>query len=826
MGPGVMDAVTILQTKGSLAAAKRIWQREGEEPRIKDYDNPKHFAVHERPVGSLGDLAELLTKIEKQCHYLIIRGRPLDGIDRQNAVRRMHANGAEAACFAEEARWWIPLDFDAIPCPGGFDPINDPEAAVRYLAGLLPEPFHGTSCWWQHTSGAGVKPGIRMRLFYWGSRAVSDDELKTWLAEAPIDNSIYNPVQAIYVANPIIETGADPVRMRSGIFGGSRDVVEVPAEIEPPRPAAKGPIGYAGWCARIGDHDGGQGFNGPIGSAIAAWVAKNGADHDPRWLRADIEKIIRRANASRHSSAEIENRISQLDDRIKWTREREAQKPSRHSQSAEAAAIAADAQLFHTPADDAFADIEVRGHRESYLVRSKAFKQWLSFGYYTKHGKPPSSDALEQALILSEGKARYQAPEMEAHVRIARVGDALYVDLADSEWRAVEVTKTGWRVIDRPPVRFRRTAGMLPLPVPQEGGDVNALKDFLNIDDDGFLLAVAWQLAALGGIGPYPILCLYGEHGAAKTSGGRYCRRCIDPNVLLSRGPPRSDRDLYVAAHNSHVLHFENISKMPEWLSDTLCRLATGGGFATRELYENADEVMFRGMRPLILDGIDNFVERPDLADRSIKLTLQAVTEENRRGEKDMLKAFDEKHPVILGALLDAVAYGLGELPATHLATLPRMADFALWIAACEGALWSKGEFQRIYDANRESMLIDTVESDIVAAVVADFVRSREWQYDDKKRDQEYWVGTAEELLFSLTSRADLKTTLNHMWPKNARALSARLRRIKKGMLAVGVDVQVGDGHARTIQLWPAAGAQTTQETQNARTCLFDSPPY
>ena len=95
--------------------------------------------------------------------------------------------------------------------------------------------------------------------------------------------------------------------------------------IEPPQPAAKGPIGYAGWCARIGDHDVGQGFNGPIGSAIAAWVAKNGADHDPGWLRTDIEKVIRRADASRHTSAEIENRISQLDDRIKWTREREAQ---------------------------------------------------------------------------------------------------------------------------------------------------------------------------------------------------------------------------------------------------------------------------------------------------------------------------------------------------------------------------------------------------------------------------------------------------------------------------------------------------------------------
>jgi Primase C terminal 2 (PriCT-2) len=227
------DTVTILQTKRGIVAAKRISLREGQEPQVKGYDNAKHFIVHERPVNSLQELAELLGKIEKERRYLIIRGRLLDGVDPNNALKRLHANEAdnEPACFGPAARQWLPLDFDAIPCPPGLDPITDPEAAVRHLAGLLPESFHNTSCWWQHTSRAGLKPDIRMRLCFWASRAVTDDELKAWLIEAPIDTSIYNPVQAIYVANPIIEGGPDPVPVRSGIFRGSQDTVEVAPEI-------------------------------------------------------------------------------------------------------------------------------------------------------------------------------------------------------------------------------------------------------------------------------------------------------------------------------------------------------------------------------------------------------------------------------------------------------------------------------------------------------------------------------------------------------------------------------------------------------------------
>jgi hypothetical protein len=70
-------------------------------------------------------------------------------------------------------------------------------------------------------------------------------------------------------------------------------------------------------------------------------------------------------------------------------------------------------------------------------------------------------------------------------------------------WRAVEIDGNGWRVIDNPPVRFRRTAGMLPLPMPVPGGAIETLRSFLNVQSDSdFVLVVACVLAMLRDRGP------------------------------------------------------------------------------------------------------------------------------------------------------------------------------------------------------------------------------------------------------------------------------------------------------------------------------------
>src|SRR4051812_3384580 len=139
---------------------------------------------------------------------------------------------------------------------------------------------------------------------------------------------------------------------------------------------------------------------------------------------------------------------------------------------------------------------------------------------------------------------------------------------------------------------------MLPLPVPERGGSIDSLRPFLNLSSQNdFVLVVAWLCAALRPSGPYPLLAISGEQGSAKTVLSKMLRALVDPNSAPLRALPREERELFIAANNSHVLAFDNISRLRSWLSDALCRLASGGGFALRQLYTDHNEVLFDAAR-------------------------------------------------------------------------------------------------------------------------------------------------------------------------------------------------------------------------------------
>src|SRR5262249_15940131 len=236
----------------------------------------------------------------------------------------------------------------------------------------------------------------------------------------------------------------------------------------------------------------------------------------------------------------------------------------------------------------------------------------------------------------------FDAPERKVYIRIGGLDGRIYLDLGDETWRVVEIDATGWRVIDDPRVRFRRTAGMQPLPVPVTGGSIDMLRDFLTVrPNDDFVLAVAWTLACLRNCGPYPVLVLSGEQGSAKSTFSAILRALLDPNPAPLRALPREDRDLFIAATNGHVLAFDNVSGLPGWISDTLCRLPTGGGFALRQLYSDQDEILFNAERPIILNGIEDFVTRPDLADRAVLLALEPIPEQQRQPESELWRTFE-----------------------------------------------------------------------------------------------------------------------------------------------------------------------------------------
>lgn len=315
-----------------------------------------------------------------------------------------------------------------------------------------------------------------------------------------------------------------------------------------------------------------------------------------------------------------------------------AGEPAGQSQATTLAALGlgAGAELFHSPEGEGYATIEVEGHRETWPLKVKGFRRWLARLFYEEQHKAPGSQAVQDALAVLAGKAVHDGPECPVYTRLAEHQGAIYLDLGNPQWQAVEITTSGWQLIDTPPVKFRRAKGLLPLPEPVRGGTLAAMRPFVNVGSEAdWRLLVSWLLAALRPSGPYPVLVIYGEQGSAKSSLVRALRALVDPNTAALRTTPRDERDLVIAATNGWLIALDNLSHLPDWLSDALCRLATGSGFATRELYTDADETIFAAQRPVVLNGIEELATRGDLLDRAITLYLPTIPDDKRQDEKD-----------------------------------------------------------------------------------------------------------------------------------------------------------------------------------------------
>jgi primase-polymerase (primpol)-like protein len=449
--------------------------------------------------------------------------------------------------------------------------------------------------------------------------------------------------------------------------------------------------------------------------------------------------------------------------------------------------------LWHAPDGEPYVSPQIAGHRETYAVRSRAAKRWLAHAYFLAEGRPPPAQALADAINLLDAKAYYLGAEEKVHVRIGGDGGALLIDLGDRDWRQVTVTAEGWQV-EPHTVRFRRGRGLRPLPEPERGGSLEELCGLLGLEGEAWRLAVTWLAAALRPRGPYPVLVLLGEAGSGKSTRARMLRDLVDPSAAPLRSEPRDVRDLMIAAAGSWVLALDNLSGVQPWLSDALCRLSTGGGFATRELYTDQEEVIIDVERPVVLTGIEDVVSRGDLLDRSLLVTLQAMPEEERRPERELLERFEAARPRLLGALLDAVSAALRELPAVRLERLPRLADYALWAVALERALgWPEGSFLEAYRGNRHSADATALEADPIAAALEGLVA-----------EAGAWVGTATELLEALGERVGEEERRGRAWPRNARTLAGRLRRLAPNLRRLGVDVECrreGRGRQRLVTL-------------------------
>ena len=465
----------------------------------------------------------------------------------------------------------------------------------------------------------------------------------------------------------------------------------------------------------------------------------------------------------------------QRDESRHTRRHRDDDGPKKPSAATRLVSLAREQYRFVTSTDGRPYAVALNGPNVALPLRGKSgVRQRLARQFADSYpGEVASQSALADAMTVLEGVAEDDDP-VPVNLRVGRAPDgAIVVDLGSTDGRAVVVSGLGWQVVDQAPVLFRRSGAMAPMPAPVLDGDGLAkLHALLNMDDAAFHQLVGWLVAAWIPDIPHPALVCKGEQGTGKSKAAQMFINLIDPSPAAKRSQPRDEKAWSRQAFSSWALCLDNVSTIPPWLSDTLCKSVTGDGVVDRALYTDDDVVVLTFKRVLALTTIDAGALAGDLAERVLLLDLQLIDSTQRRSEEELDATFAAVRPAVLGALFDVLACALAVLPSVKLASMPRMADFARVLAAVDQTQgWHTLDD---YLATSANVATDAMEGDPFAMAIARLV------------DQAgTWQGTAAQLLEVLP--APLVRPPN--WPKDATRASGRVKRLAPLLRSIGITV-------------------------------------
>jgi len=414
---------------------------------------------------------------------------------------------------------------------------------------------------------------------------------------------------------------------------------------------------------------------------------------------------------------------------------------------------------------------------ETYAIDSREFSKAFRLLFYREHGRLLIVVVFEivRAQLLAEAGSKRD----EVFLRVGAAGDTIYLDLCNATREVLEISAGGLKINRFPPINFIRPKTMKALPTPR--AKKCTLRVLLKIilpqlNEKGLLIVAVFLVGSLNPSGPYMLLQLVGLQGSGKSTLLKMIKRLLDAAALEGRSLPRTERDLMIAAQHCRVLCFDNVSQLPQWLSDAFCRIATGGGMGTRELFSNGGEVVFDALRPVLINGIGDVIDRPDLKERTLVLNMPEVRK--RRTEQEIWKEFDEVCPSILGVLARCVVAVLSPSSLPEPENLPRMADCYLFVRRALPVMGFTPELlDEVMEENRRGASLSVLEASPVAQAVIAYMTT----HDEL-------TGTATELWSRLRVKQEYVCELRD-WPGDGRALSNELRRVEPELRAVGIYV-------------------------------------
>ncbi len=345
-----------------------------------------------------------------------------------------------------------------------------------------------------------------------------------------------------------------------------------------------------------------------------------------------------------------------------------------------------------------------------------------------------SKDSLEKAIEALKADAVVEGRTIPLNLRIAwkKKNEVICYDPTDERWSCIMIERDigTWRILpagsltDYPiselrnpnsklieqPVVFTRY-GQIPQVMPERSYPSDIIQQFIdrctNIrDHKDQLLFKAYLITLFIPDIAHPILLLKGVKGAAKSILETEVKRIIDPSQIELLILNNNLKDFVIQLARRYYNAYDNVIKIPPWLSSIICAATTGAGFILRTLYTTADETPLKFKRCFALSSIGASLTEDDALERSISINHPKIEKQDRKMEEKILAEFNSLLPQLLGYIFDTIAKTMQEKDRLEQTQeldgkLERMADFSFWSEAAARVMgYEPMEFLNAYSDN------------------------------------------------------------------------------------------------------------------------------
>jgi len=445
-----------------------------------------------------------------------------------------------------------------------------------------------------------------------------------------------------------------------------------------------------------------------------------------------------------------------------------------------------------------FVMIRSASNRSALPLKSKGMRMEIARHAFLNDQRMTARE-IDEVINQMDALAEIAAPTVPVWYRVAPLeGGGVEIDVGDKEHTRIRVTAGKVEVITSgSETLFYRSHLSEPMVLPAERGDYRLLKQYLNVSDVDFVLLIGWISYTLalpkGPTAAYVIALLQGGQGTGKSWISNVLLRLLDPSAVGVQLFPSSANDLSIAGQHAHVLAYDNMRSFRQLMADVLCIASTGGAISSRSLYTDDTQHVLRLQVALILNGIHDFINQPDLAQRCLPIRTLSIDESARKSYAEMLAAFEADLPVIIRGILDLIASVLQHLPSAVVTHPERMIAFSKWLAAMElAASVPPGVYQAAYSASMREAQLDSLMQNLLASAVVQFA---------EELPDGTWSGTPSDLLDKLAAPIRDEQLRSREWPGNPIALSKRLNALAASLATQGIAIQFSRGKERHITI-------------------------